>query len=609
MCGIVGYVGQRGALPILLDGLHRLEYRGYDSAGVVLQNGTGLEWRKSAGKLEKLVECLRRRPISGSVGIGHTRWATHGYPNRPNAHPHFSCDRRIGLVHNGIIENFTQLKQGLRGHQFTSDTDTEVAVHLVERFYRGKAKGEPFRAVAMALKMIQGSFGFVVVFADHPGLLIAARRNSPLILGLGEGENFVASDISALIRHTNRVIPLEEGEIARIDADGIQVFDEEERRRRRTPTKITWGPDAVAKGGYRHYMHKEILEQHQTVANELSGRIDEARGEVRFERLGLSRSALKNTRRIVVAACGTAWHSGLVAKSAIEQYAGIPVDVGFASELRYGHTPFNRETLMLAISQSGETADTLAALRAARSAGAKVIAITNIRGSSVAREADGVIYMRAGLEIGVAATKTYTSQLLSVLLFALYLGRLRRTLSREECRGLLSDALTLPAKVKEVLETEPKIRRCARRFMRGYDFMYIGRGYNLATAYEGALKMKEISYLHAEGYGAGEMKHGPLALVDRRMTVVGVAPQGRVTEKMISNMQEIKARKGGLIAVVTKGMRLPLADLRFEIPPCAEMFSPVLAVIPLQLLAYHTAVGLNKDVDQPRNLAKSVTVE
>lgn len=609
MCGIVGYVGSKSALPILIDGLRCLEYRGYDSAGVVVLNGEGVGWEKSPGKIRNLVERLRKKPLPGTTGIGHTRWATHGHPNEPNAHPHFSCDGRISLVHNGIIENFVELKKQLRGHRFSSDTDSEVMAHLIEKFYKSQKGKHPLRAVTRAMAKIRGSFGVVVIFSDFPDLLIAARRNSPLVLGVGKGENFVASDISALLKHTKRVIPLEEGEIAKIDSSGIHVMGPDRKEIRKKPIRITWGVEATAKGGHRHFMMKEICEQHQTLAAELGGRVDAALGEVRYERLGISLSQVKKFNRVVIAACGTAWHSGLVARSAIEEHARLPVEVGLASELRYGHTPLDRNTLMLAISQSGETADTLAAVRMAKDAGSKVLALTNIRGSSLSREADGVIFMRAGLEVGVAATKTYTSQLINVLLFAIYLGRKRGTLSRDAARPLLRDALKLPVRVQKLIQDDARVKRCAKKFQRGYDFMFIGRGYNLATAYEGALKMKEISYLHAEGYGAGEMKHGPLALVDRRMTVVGVAPDGRVTEKMISNMQEIKARRGGLIAVVTKGRKLPLADVLFEIPPSREMFSPILAVIPLQLLAYHTAVGLNKDVDQPRNLAKSVTVE
>ncbi len=607
MCGIVGYVGPRAALPILIGGLRRLEYRGYDSSGVVLLNGRGLEWEKSPGKLQALEERLRRRSFTGRTGLGHTRWATHGGANEPNAHPHFSCDRRIALVHNGIVENYSELKRELRGHRFASETDTEVVAHLIEKFH--SEDPDPLRAVRRAVGLLRGHFAFGAIFADHPDLLVGARLNCPLVVGLGEGENFLSSDIAALLPHTRRVIPLEEGEIVRLDRRGVGVFDPELRRRSRVPLEVTWDAESAAKGGYPHFMLKEILQQSETVAAELSGRVEAEAGEVHFDRIGIGRETLRRLRRVTIVACGTAWHAGLVAKGALEELTRLPTEVGLASELRYGDTPFDRDTLTLAISQSGETQDTLAAVRSAQAAGSKTLAVTNVRGSTLSREADGVLYMRAGLEIGVAASKTYTSQLLNALLFAIHLGRLRGSLPRARARELLRDALTLPNKAKEVLENDRSIRRCAGRFLRGFSYMYIGRRYNLATAYEGALKMKEISYLHAEGYGAGEMKHGPLALVDRRMTVVAIAPEGRVFEKMVSNMQEISARKGRLVAVVTRGRPVPIAEEIFEIPPCEEMFSPVLAVLPLQLLAYHTAVGLGRDVDQPRNLAKSVTVE
>jgi len=593
-------VGSRPAQPILLEGLRRLEYRGYDSAGVVILGERGLQVAKVPGKIALLEARLRERPLEGTTGLGHTRWATHGVVNEPNAHPHLSCDRRIAVVHNGIVENYAEIRRELRGHRFTSETDTEVAAHLIERCYRDQG-GDPLRSVVQALRRIRGSFALGVAFADHPGLLVAARVNCPLVLGVGEGENFLASDISALLWYTRRVLPLEENELATVERGGVRLFDARGRPRSRRPVRIAWKADAAAKGGYPHYMLKEIYEQQQTVAAEVAGRGRSLDG------LRLPRDA----ERVVVIACGSAWHAGLVAKVALEELARIPADVGLASELRYGDTPFGPRTLAVAVSQSGETADTLAAARKARESGSPVLAITNVRGSTLAREADQVLYMRAGLEVGVAASKTYTSQLVCVLLLAMHLGRRRGVLSRGRFEALMGEARRLPALVERVLEDDGVVRRCARKFSRGYDFMYMGRRYNLATAYEGALKMKEISYLHAEGYGAGEMKHGPLALVGRHMTCVAVAPRGRVTEKMISNIQEIRARGGSVISVATRGDGdvAAVSDHVFEIPPCEEMFSPVLAVIPLQLLAYHTAVGLGRDVDQPRNLAKSVTVE
>jgi len=601
MCGIVGYVGPRQALDVLLDGLRRLEYRGYDSSGVVLLNGKGLEVERAPGKLSALADRLKARPLKGTTGLGHTRWATHGGVNESNAHPHRSCDGRIAVVHNGIVENYQELRRELKGHTFSSVTDTEVLAHLIEQQF-AKLKGHhPLKAVTRALEKVRGSFALGVIFADYPDLLLAARVNCPLVLGIGEGENFLASDLSALLKYTRKIIPLEENEIAKIDPSGVQIYDRALGKVKRRPLEIAWKAETALKGGYRHFMEKEIFEQQQTIAAEVGGR-DEALDDVKLPR---------DIERVVVVACGTAWHAGLVGKVAIEELARLPVDVGMASELRYGDAPLGPETLTIAISQSGETADTLAAVRMAQQAGSKVLAVTNVKGSTLAREADQVLFMRAGLEIGVAATKTYTSQVMNMLFLAAHLGRRRGALAADRFQALLRDARRLPGLVERVLEDTAEIRKCARKFSRGYDFMYIGRRYNLATAFEGALKMKEISYLHAEGYGAGEMKHGPLALVDDSMTCVAIAPKGRVTEKMISNIQEIRARRGRVIAVATKGDRAvrSVADHVFEIPSCEEMFSPVLAAIPLQLFAYYTATALGRDVDQPRNLAKSVTVE
>jgi glucosamine--fructose-6-phosphate aminotransferase (isomerizing) len=601
MCGIVGYVGPRPALEVLLDGLRRLEYRGYDSAGVVLLNGKGLQVERAPGKLSVLADKLRTRPLAGSTGLGHTRWATHGGVNESNAHPHRSCDGRIAVVHNGIVENYQELRQELRGHRFTSATDTEVLAHLIEHHYGRQRNLHPLKAVTAALARVRGSFALGVIFADHADLLIAARVNCPLVLGIGKGENFLASDLSALLKYTRRIVPLEENEIAKIDPSGVQIFDRKLGKVSRRPIEIAWKAETALKGGYPHFMLKEIHEQQQTIAAEVTGR-DRSLDGVRLPR---------QIDRIVVVACGTAWHAGLVGKVAIEELARIPVEVGMASELRYGDQPFGRRTLVIAVSQSGETADTLAAVRMAQEAGSPVVAVTNVKGSTLAREADQTLFMRAGLEVGVAATKTYTSQVMNLLFLAAHLGRRGGALPAARFDGILREARRLPGLVERVLENTSEIRKCARKFSRGYDFMYIGRRYNLATAFEGALKMKEISYLHAEGYGAGEMKHGPLALVDNRMTCVAIAPAGRVTEKMVSNIQEIRARRGHVISVATKGDRSvrSVSDHVFEIPACDEMFSPVLAAIPLQLLAYFTATALGRDVDQPRNLAKSVTVE
>jgi glucosamine--fructose-6-phosphate aminotransferase (isomerizing) len=601
MCGIVGYAGPRSALEVLLEGLKRLEYRGYDSSGVVLLNGNDLQVERAPGKLSALADRLKARPLDGRTGLGHTRWATHGGVNEANAHPHRSCDGRIAVVHNGIIENYQELRRELKSHVFTSATDTEVVAHLIEHHYEKMGRKHPLKAVTAALERVRGSFALGVINADHPGLLIAARVNCPLVLGIGEGENFLASDLSALLKYTRRILPLEENEIAKLDPSGVQIFNRSLGKVKRRPMEIAWKAETALKGGYPHFMLKEIHEQQQTIAAEVAGR-DEALDDVKLPR---------DIDRVVVVACGTAWHAGLVGKVAIEEAARLPVEVGLASELRYGDHPFGPGVLTVAVSQSGETADTLAAVRIAQEAGSKVLAVTNVKGSTLAREADQVLFMRAGLEVGVAATKTYTSQVMNLLFLAAHLGRRRGALTGARFQQIQKEARRLPGLAGRLLADAKEIRKIARKFSRGYDFMYIGRRYNLATAYEGALKMKEISYLHAEGYGAGEMKHGPLALVDDRMTCVAIAPAGRVTEKMISNIQEIRARRGHVISIATRGDKLvrSVSDHVIEIPPCDEMFSPVLAVIPLQLLAYYTATSLGRDVDQPRNLAKSVTVE
>ncbi len=614
MCGIVGYVGRRQALEVLMQGLRRLEYRGYDSAGVVVQNGHGLVSEKCAGRVASLEARLTGHPLVGCAGLGHTRWATHGGVTEANAHPHFSCDRSIAVVHNGIVENHADLRRQLGQHRFESATDTEVIPHLLESLY-ATAGHDLVRAVRLALERIRGSLAIVVMHAAHPGVLIAARINCPLVVGIGHGENFVASDIPALLPFTRRILPMEEGEIARLDPHRVGVFDRRLRARRRRAMTVRWDASTDARHQPPHlriaapadeapparYMGEEILEQASCIASEVRTRA------ARFGRLKIP----AGIDRVVVAACGTAWHSGLVAKAAIEELARLPVDAAQASELRYGDCPFDSRTLLVAISQSGETADTLAAARTAREAGAPVLAITNARGSTLDREADQTVIMQAGPEVGVAATKTYTSQLMNVLFLAMRLGRVRGTLTPSRHDELAAEAQRLPIAVREVLACAPRIETLAARHLRGCNFMFVGRRYNLATAYEGALKMKEITYEAAEGYGAGEMKHGPLALVDERMVCVAVAPQGRTTGKCLSNIEEIRARGGRIVAVATRGDAgvAAVSDDVFEIPPCEEMFSPVLAVIPLQLLAYFRAVRLGRDVDKPRNLAKSVTVE
>jgi glutamine---fructose-6-phosphate transaminase (isomerizing) len=601
MCGIVGYVGPRETVNVLLDSLKRLEYRGYDSAGVVVVNGKGLLHEKATGNIAALEAALQGIRMNGRTGLGHTRWATHGGVTRENAHPHFSCDSRVAVVHNGIVENYAELRAELsKRHSFRSGTDTEVIPHLIEEAYP-ETDGDPLRAIRKAMDRMHGSFALAVVFADHPDTILVARVNCPIVLGVGEGESFLASDIAALLPYTRRVIPLEEGEMARLEPSGITVLDQEYRPKERTPLEIPWNAEMSSKGSFAHFMLKEIHEQKHTLATELLGRAQD------LEALALP----ADIRRVVITACGTAWHAGLVGKLALEELARVPVDVWLASELRYADYPFSEDTLTVAISQSGETADTLASVRLARSAGSTVLAVTNVRGSTLEREADRVLHMRCGPERGVAATKTYTSQVLNMIQLAMHLGARRGTMSEERGEQLRKELDLLPRKVAEILDGSASIERCAREIGEDCSFIYIGRRYNLPTACEGALKMKEISYLHAEGYGAGEMKHGPLALVDARMMCVAVAPSGRVTDKVISNIQEIRARHGGVISVATRGdARLhAVSDYVLSIPACDELLSPVLAVVPLQLLAYHSAVHLKRNVDQPRNLAKSVTVE
>jgi glucosamine--fructose-6-phosphate aminotransferase (isomerizing) len=601
MCGIVGYVGSRETVHVLLESLKRLEYRGYDSAGVVIINGKGLIHEKATGNIAALEAALNAGEMKGRTGLGHTRWATHGGVTRENAHPHFSCDSQVAVVHNGIVENYDELKRELSArHSFRSATDTEVIPHLIEEAYPDCGK-DPLRAIRRAMERMKGSFALAVVFADHPDEIYVARVNCPIVLGLGEGESFLASDIAALLPYTRRVIPLEEGELARLAPSGVTVLDFEFQPKTRQPLEIPWSLEMTNKGSFAHYMLKEIHEQKHTLASELIGRTED------LQELHLP----EGLRRVIITACGTAWHAGLVGKLALEELARLPVDVWLASELRYADYPFGKDTLAIAISQSGETADTLASVRLARDAGATVLAVTNVRGSTLDRESDLVLHMRCGPERGVAATKTYTSQILNMILLALHLGRARKTLTPERDEQLRKEIDLLPRRAAEILDQSPALERCAREIAEDCSFIYIGRRYNLPTALEGALKMKEISYLHAEGYGAGEMKHGPLALVDARMVCVAVAPEGRVTDKVISNIQEIRARNGRIITIGTRGdPRLAsVSNQILEIPRCDELLSPVLAVIPLQLLAYHSAVRLGRNVDQPRNLAKSVTVE
>ena len=608
MCGIVGYVGPREAAPILLEGLARLEYRGYDSAGLSVLNGHGIETCKLAGRVAALGAAVARAPLRGACGIAHTRWATHGAPTERNAHPHGDCAGTLALVHNGIIENADVLRGYLAraGHKLVTDTDTETLVHLIE-----EAPGDTLEErVRAALHHVVGTYGVAVLSASEPGKIVAARRGSPVLLGVGEGELFVASDASAVVAHTRSVVYLEDGDIAVLTRDGYRVLDEHARERQPQVDAVDWEVGELELDGFPHFMLKEIHEQPTSVRNTLRGRLLWREGDARLNGLNLQPNECERIRRIVILACGTSWHAGLVGRHVIEELAGIPVEVEYASEYRYRRSVQPPGALAVAISQSGETADTLEALRAARAAGSRVLGLVNVVGSTIAREADGGIYLHAGPEIGVASTKAFTSQLVALTLLGLYLGR-RRGLDAAAGRRLVEQLDALPELVAQALAEDAAVQDLATRFAATSNALYLGRGVNYPVALEGALKLKEISYIHAEGYPAAEMKHGPIALIDENMPVVFVAPRDPVFSKVVSNMQEVKARGGRIIAVTTQGnddLR-GLVDHELRVPATAPLLTPVLTVIPLQLLAYHIAVRRGCDVDRPRNLAKSVTVE
>ena len=608
MCGIVGYVGPRQATPILLEGLRRLEYRGYDSAGVAVQNGRGLGVVKLAGRVAGLCHQLETEPLSGTSGIAHTRWATHGAPTERNAHPHVDCHGRIALVHNGIIENAGTLREALAraGHLFTTDTDTETLVHLIE-----DAPGATLEArVNSALDHVEGTYGLAVISADEPGKLVAARRGSPVLLGIGEEEFFVASDASAVLAHTRSVVYLSDGDIAVLTPTQYHVIDRASHVQPRAVDELAWDLEAIELGGYPHFMLKEIWGQPETVQSTMRGRLLFDEGSARLNGLNLAPGAAAAIKRIVIVACGTSWHAGLVGRHAIEQLAQIPVEVEQASEYRYRPKLQGPDSVTIAISQSGETADTLEAMRAAKRAGSRVLGVVNVVGSSIAREADGGIYLHAGPEIGVASTKAFTSQVVALVMLALYLGR-QRGLPVETGRALVCRLTQLPGLVAQTLALEPAVKALAQRYGTAGNFLYLGRGVSYPVALEGALKLKEISYIHAEGYAAAEMKHGPIALVDEHLPVVFVAPKDEVYQKVLSNLAEVHARGGDITAVTTEGDDElgALVQHRLSVPATTSLLSPVLTVIPLQLLAYHIAVARGCDVDRPRNLAKSVTVE
>jgi glucosamine--fructose-6-phosphate aminotransferase (isomerizing) len=595
-----------------MEGLRRLEYRGYDSAGLAVVQDGELRRRRSAGKLQRLTDSLAAEPLKGSWGVGHTRWATHGRPTEENAHPHQDCQGRIVVVHNGIIENYLELKTRLQsaGHRFQTQTDTEVVAHLVESHYQGSLEA----AVRQTVAELRGIYALVFLHRDEPQILVGARLGPPLVVGLGEGERFLASDIPALLPYTRDFLFLDDGDVVTIAPGSTKIVNASGAVVERAPKRITWDAVQAEKGGYRHFMLKEIHEQPRAVRDTLLGRIGLEEGEIHLQELGAAGERLRRVERAALIACGTSWHAALVGKFLFEQVAGLPAEVDYGSEFRYRTPLVGPETLAVAISQSGETADTLAAFREAKRRGALALAICNVEGSMLAREAAGSLLTHAGPEIGVASTKAFTAQIVALSLLALHLGRLRGTLGAEACREHLQGLARIPHLMEEALGKEPAIEELSRSLMQAHDFLYLGRGINYPIALEGALKLKEISYLHAEGYPAGEMKHGPIALIDDALAVVALCPQGRVYEKMLSNVQEVKARGGRVVAVVSAGDKqarsiLDARDAVLEVPDSAELWSPFLFVIPLQLLAYHLAVRAGRDVDQPRNLAKSVTVE
>jgi glucosamine--fructose-6-phosphate aminotransferase (isomerizing) len=612
MCGIVGYIGPRNAVEVLLDGLKRLEYRGYDSAGLAVLDGRGLEIRRSPGKLRNLEALLRLAPLAGHVGLGHTRWATHGRPSEANAHPHADCSRSLVVVHNGILENHGPLKQRLaeQGHQFRSETDTEVLAHLIETHRRRRL--DLVDAVRAALLEVQGAYAVGVLAADAPDRLVAARHGAgAVIVGRGAGEAFLASDIPALLPYTREVLVLEDDELAVIRRESVQLVRLDGRPTERPWAQVTWDAEQAQKGGYPHFMLKEIHEQPRAVVDTFRGRIVPDPVALLGGEARLDRAVLRRVRRLVFVACGTSYHAGLVSRFMVERLASLPAEVDIASEFRYRDLALGPETLVVAISQSGETADTLGAARAARARGAPVLAITNVVGSALAREATGVLYTHAGPEIGVASSKTFTATLTACYLVAVALGRSLDSLTEREARKRLEDLLEIPAVMERALELTRAASELAQELVARQSALYLGRGIHHPVALEGALKLKELSYLHAEGYPAGEMKHGPIALVDEHLPVVALAPRDSSYDRMVANLEEVKARGGFLVAVAHRGDLdvARRADRVIEVPPAPELLAPLVNVIPLQLLAYHLAVLRGCDVDQPRNLAKSVTVE
>ncbi len=609
MCGIVGYIGGRQASDVCLAGLKRLEYRGYDSAGIAVVRDGELSVLKCVGKLSALADALKEQPLEGTLAIGHTRWATHGKPSQVNSHPHTSMDGRIALVHNGIIENYARLRDQLEseGVEFASQTDTEVIVHLVDKYYEGDLAA----AFRRATEELEGAFAIGLVCADHPDQMIAARRFSPLVVGIGDGENFIASDMGAVREWTDQVYVIGDDEMAIITRDNIELTDLQGNPVEREPYTIPWPADAAQKGGHKHFMHKEIHEQPQAMRECLLGRLSTPEKPITLEGLNLTDEEIKGLRKVVFTACGTAYHAGLVGRFLMEKLARIPSECDLAAELRARDPVVLDDTLAIIVSQSGETADTLVALRELKEKGAKVVSVVNVVDSSIARESDGVVYIQAGPEIGVASTKAYTLQILTITLIAAHFADVRGGTSEHELIELRRAMLGLPEQAQKLIEREDDVKSVAAKYFEAPDALYLGRGVNLPSAMEGALKLKEISYIHAEGYSAGEMKHGPIALVEPSLFTVAVAVKGDVYDKMIGNIQEIKARSGPVIGVAFDGdTEIPRqADDVLWLPACPELLTPITVAIPLQILAYHIADMLGREIDQPRNLAKTVTVE
>jgi glucosamine--fructose-6-phosphate aminotransferase (isomerizing) len=614
MCGIIGYIGSKEVVPVLIEGLRRLEYRGYDSAGVAVVHDGAIDMRRSAGKLSRLEDVIKLQPITGDYGVGHTRWATHGRPTEENAHPHRDCTGKIVVVHNGIIENYLDLKQELQrqGHIFVTETDTEIVAHLVEREMKDDGLEN---AVRRALLLMRGLFALVLISADDPEKIVTVRNGPPIVVGLGDQEFFVASDIPAILMHTRDVVFLGDEEMAIITRTGVEFTDFFGRPVSKATQRVLWDPIMAEKAGYKHFMLKEIFEQPTAARETILGRVSQDSGKVFLEEMKISDAQFAAVERVTILACGTSWHAALVGKYMLERLARVPVEVDYGSEYRYRGPIVAKNTLAVVITQSGETADTLAALREAKQGGACSLSICNVVGSMATRETEGTIYTHAGPEIGVASTKAFTSQLVALYLLGLRLGQARGTLSPEASKPHIEALLQLPQLLEQALKLAPEIEEIAARFHNRTDFLYLGRGINYPIALEGALKLKEISYIHAEGYPAGEMKHGPIALIDERMPVVTIAPTDEVFEKMIGNMQEVKARGGSVIALTTRGDQKlaaildPATDFVIEVPRAPELLTPIVMTLPLQLLAYDIAVRRGCDVDQPRNLAKSVTVE